>query len=164
MVMIMKFTKLDINNKLFGDGFIVYDWKESEDTIEIFIKSTIHSDSCPSCGQSVQELHNTYHRRLQAIPIIGKTTYVDVNAYKYNCTKNACDQKVVTQDLPFASASQRRTDDLNCLILAISCFLSNEDAGKVLKLIGINISNDSIKRLIDKMKDIFKEELPYGYS
>jgi len=84
--MSMKFTKIDINNKLFGNGFIVYDWKETEDTIEIFIKSTIHSNRCPSCGQSLQELHNTYHRRLQTIPIRGKTTYVDMNAYKYNCT------------------------------------------------------------------------------
>lgn len=30
-------------------------------------------------------------------------------------------------------------------------FLSNEGASKVLKLIGVNISNDSIKRLIDKI-------------
>lgn len=149
--MIMKYTKMDINNKFFGDGFIVYDWKETEDKIEIFIKSTIHADSCPSCGHSVHELHNTYHRKLQTIPIRGKTTYIDVNAYKYNCTNDACDQKVVMQDLPFASSSQRRTDDLNCLILAMSCFLSNEGASKVLKLLGIDISNDSIKRLIDKV-------------
>ena len=55
------------------------------------------------------------------------------------------------QDLPFVSASQRRTDNPNCLILAVSLFLSNEGASKVLKLLGINISNDSIKRLTDKI-------------
>lgn len=55
------------------------------------------------------------------------------------------------QTLPFASPSQRRTDELNCLILAVSMFLSNEGASKVLKLLGVSVSNDSIKRLTDKI-------------
>ena len=55
------------------------------------------------------------------------------------------------QTLPFASPSQRRTDELNCLILAVSMFLSHEGASKVLKLLGVSISNDSIKRLTDKI-------------
>lgn len=151
MVIYMKYKKIDVNDKLFGKGFFAYDWKETDEMIEIFVKSTVHVDTCPTCGHAVIQLHNTYHRRIQTIPIRGKTTYIDVNAYKYNCTNDDCDRKVVVQDLPFASASQRRTDQLNCLILAMSCFLSNEGASKVLKLIGVTVSNDSIKRLNDKI-------------
>ena len=151
MVIMMKYKKIDINEKLFGEGFIVYDWKETNDKIEIFVKSNVHVDKCPVCGHRVEELHNTYHRYIQTIPLRSKTTYIDVIAYKYNCTNEECNRKVVTQDLPFASVSQQRTDELNCLILAMSCFLSNEGASKVSRLLGIKVSNDSIKRLFDKI-------------
>lgn len=149
--MFMKYNEIDLNKKLFGDDFIVYDWKETTDKIIIFLKATSHDDVCPICGSHTSQLHNTYHRVIQAYPIHSKTTYIDVIAYKYDCLNPNCDRKVVMQTLPFVSSSQRRTDELNCLILAVSMFLSNEGASKVLKLLGVKVSNDSIKRLLDKI-------------
>jgi len=58
------------------------------------------------------------------------------------------------EDLPFAKASQVRTDALNTLVLAVSMFLSNEGASKVLSLLGIQISNDTIQRLYDRIEFI----------
>lgn len=147
----MKYNKIDLNEKLFGDDFIVYDWKEDDNKIVICVKAMSHDDVCPVCGSPVHTLHNTYHRTIQTYPIRNKNTYLDIIAYKYKCTNDDCDRKVIMQNLPFVSASQRRTDELNCLILAVSMFLSNEGASKVLKLLGVTVSNDSIKRLIDKI-------------
>ena len=147
----MKYNKIDLNERLFGDDFIVYDWKEDNHKIIIYLKATSHEDICPVCGHPVNDLHNTYHRKIQTYPIRSKCTYLDVIAYKYDCTNDECDRKVIMQSLPFAMASQRRTDELNCLVLAVSMFLSNEGASKVLKLLGVIISNDSIKRLLDKI-------------
>jgi len=56
------------------------------------------------------------------------------------------------EDLPFAKVSQVRTDALNSLILGVSMFLSNEGASKVLSLLGVQISNDSIQRLYDRIE------------
>ena len=56
--------------------------------------------------------------------------------------------------LPFAKASQVRTDALNTLVLAVSMFLSNEGASKVLSLLGVQISNDTIQRLYDRIEFI----------
>lgn len=147
----MKYKAVDLNQKIFGDDFIVYDWKEDKNKITIFIKATSHEDICPVCGHPTSELHNTYHRKIQTYPIRGKETFLDVIAYKFNCSNSNCERKVIMQTLPFASPSQRRTDELNCLILAVSMFLSNEGASKVLKLLGVSVSNDSIKRLTDKI-------------
>lgn len=147
----MKYKEINLNKKLFGDDFIVYDWKETADKITVYVKATSHEGICPVCGHSTTSLHNTYHRIVQACPLKQKSTYIDVIAYKYDCLNESCNRGVIMQDLPFVSASQRRTDNLNCLILAVSLFLSNEGASKVLKLLGINISNDSIKRLTDKI-------------
>lgn len=54
--------------------------------------------------------------------------------------------------LPFAKASQVRTNALNTLVLAVSMFLSNEGASKVLSLLGVKISNDTIQRLYDRIE------------
>ena len=56
------------------------------------------------------------------------------------------------EDLPFAKASQVRTDALNSLILGVSMFLSNEGASKVLSLLGVKVSNDTIQRLYDRIE------------
>ena len=147
----MKYNEISLNEKIFGEGFIIYDWEESDEKIVIYVKATFHDDVCPVCGSPTSSLHNTYHRMIQAYPVRNKTTFIDVIAYKYDCTDVCCNRKVIMQNLPFVSPSQRRTDDLNCLILAVSLFLSNEGASKVLKLLGVKISNDSIKRLTDKI-------------
>ena len=33
-----KYPEMNLNDKLFGPNFIVYDWKETETNIDIFIK------------------------------------------------------------------------------------------------------------------------------
>lgn len=147
----MKYTPIDLNEKLFGKDFIVYDWKEDDSSITIYLKSTLHTDVCPVCGNPVFELHNTYHRVIQDIPINNKCTYLDVIAYKFNCNNEECKRKVVMQKLPFASPSQRRTDRLNCLILAMSIFLSNQGTERVLKLMNVKASNDAVARLLNKI-------------
>lgn len=80
-----------------------------------------------------------------------KTTYLHVTAYKYRCLNEACETKVMMEELPFAPTSQVRTTELTSLILAVSIFLSHECASKVLSLIGVKVSNDTIKRIYDKV-------------
>ena len=53
-----------------------------------------------------------------------------------------------------SKASQVQTDALNTLILAVSMFLSNEGASKVLALLGVQVSNDTIQRLYDQIEFI----------
>lgn len=147
----MKYKKIDITNYLFGDGFYVYDWKESSDEIHICLKSVRKQITCPCCQQTTDVLHSNYRRKIQSIPLSGKKTILDIVANKYDCTNENCDFKVIVEPLPFAAWKQRRTIDLDCLILAISCFMSDEGTSTILKGLGINISNDSIRRLREKL-------------
>ena len=145
------YKEININDKLFGPNFILYKWDETESTNELFLKSKKKITTCPKCGSSTEKLHNTYNRRIQILPIRMKETYANVKCYKYKCTNVDCEQKVIMDDLVFASPSQVKSDDLICTILGISAFLSNEGASKVLKLLGIKCSNDTIKRLYDHL-------------
>ena len=83
-----------------------------------------------------------------------KQTFLHANVYKYDCENPDCKCKVFMEDLPFAKASQVRTNALNTLILAVSMFLSNEGASKVLALLGVQVSNDTIQRLYDRIEFI----------
>jgi hypothetical protein len=52
------------------------------------------------------------------------------------------------ENLPFAHPSQVRTNALTCMIIAVSMFMSSEGASKVLSLIGVKASNDTIQRIL----------------
>ena len=147
----MKYKELNINEKLFGKNYLVYDWLESDKEIHIYIKSKSHTAICPKCRKASSFFHATYTRKIQMIPIHLKTTYIHVIAYKYKCLNDSCETKVIMEKLDFASTSQVRTTELTSLILAISIFLSNEGASKILSLIGVKVSNDTIKRIYDKI-------------
>ena len=139
---------------LLDENHYVYDHIETEDSLHIYIKSKEHSCACPVCGKMSSTLHATYKRKFQDTPIHCKQTFLHANVYKYDCENPECDCKVFMEDLPFAKPSQVRTDALNTLILATSMFLSNEGAGKVLSLLGVQVSNDTIQRLYDRIEFI----------
>lgn len=139
---------------LLDENHFVYDHIETEDSLHIYIKSKEHSCACPVCGKMSSTLHATYKRKFQDTPIHCKQTFLHANVYKYDCENPECDCKVFMEDLPFAKPSQVRTDALNTLILATSMFLSNEGASKVLSLLGVQVSNDTIQRLYDRIEFI----------
>ena len=148
----MKYHETQDYSFLLDQNHYIYDHKEDEKSLHIYIKSKPHSCKCPECGVESHVLHATYRRTMQDTPLRCKQTFLHTNVYKYECHNIDCSCKVFMEDLPFAKASQVRTDALNSLILGVSMFLSNEGASKVLSLLGIKISNDSIQRLYDRIE------------
>ena len=151
-MMKLKYTPTNDYSFLLDENHYVYDHIENQDSLHIYIKSKKHDCTCPVCGKISTKLHATYKRKFQDTPIRCKQTFLHANVYKYDCENPECECKVFMEDLPFAKASQVRTDALNTLIIAVSMFLSNEGASKVLALLGVQISNDSIQRLYDRIK------------
>lgn len=147
----MKYQETTDYSFLLGDNHYIYKHTEDDDTLHLFVKSKPHEAKCPYCGMASRSLHATYERVLQDTPIHCKQTYLHANVYKYDCENPDCDCAVFMESLPFAKASQVRTDALNSLILGVSMFLSNEGASKVLSLLGVKVSNDTIQRLYDRI-------------
>lgn len=148
----LKYSPTQDYSFLLDENHYVYDYDENEDSLHIYIKSKGHGCACPVCGKMSTTLHATYKRTLQDTPIHCKQTFLHANVYKYDCENPECDCKVFMERLPFAKNSQVRTDALNTLILATSMFLSNEGASKVLALLGVQVSNDTIQRLYDRIE------------
>lgn len=152
--MTVKYYETTDYSFLLDENHFIYDHQEDGETLHIFIKSRPHICRCPKCGVESNQRHNTYKRTFQDTPIHCKQTFLHANVYKYDCLNPDCSCRVFMEDLPFAKASQVRTDALNTLVLGVSMFLSNEGASKVLKLLGIQISNDTIQRLYDRIEFI----------
>lgn len=156
----MRFKKYDIynvNDNLFGGDFKVYNFEETENKNIYYLKSKVINCSCPHCGMVSNSLHATCTRTIQFVPIHLKPTYINVNFYKFNCLNEECPVKVFRQDIKYCGPKQKFTYELKCLIFAVSLFLSDETTSKVLKLIGINVSNDTVRRLYQNIG--IKDEL-----
>ena len=151
-MIILRYSPTQDYSFLLDENHYVYDHVVNDDSLHIYIKSKEHGCLCPVCGKMSTKLHATYERTLQDTPIHCKQTFLHANVYKYDCENPACECKVFMEKLPFAKASQVRTDALNTLVLATSMFLSNEGASKVVSLLGVQISNDTIQRLYDRIE------------
>lgn len=152
-----KYKEFDVNNNLFGDKFKVYDYEELEDKNIYYLKSNNLTCKCPSCGRVSNKLHATCTRTIQFIPIHLKPTYINVNLYKFECLNDDCPIKVFRENVGYCGPKQKFTYELKCLIFAVSLFLSDETTSKILKLIGINVSNDTVRRLYQNIE--IKDEL-----
>lgn len=150
----MKYHETNDYSFLLGENYFIYNHEEDGNSLHLYVKSKPHGCKCPLCGQESKTLHATYERVLQDTPIHCKQTFLHANVYKYDCENPSCSCRVFMEDLPFAKASQVRTDALNSLILGVSMFLSNEGASKVLSLLGVKVSNDTIQRLYDRIEFI----------
>jgi transposase len=148
----VKYQRIDYYSYFPSTDHFVYDIREDAAIVRIFLKSIPHSCACPKCGAESNERHATYERIIQDTPLRGKQVFVHANVYKYECNNSECDQKVFTEPLPFAKMSAVRTDALNQFIIGVSLFLSSEGASKVLSLLGVDVSNDTIQRLYGKIE------------
>ena len=147
-----KYEIFNVNNNIFGEDFVVYNYEEHEDKNIYYLKSKVIKCSCPHCGTISNSLHATCTRTIQFIPLHLKPTYINVNFYKFNCLNEECPIKVFRQDIKYCGPKQKFTYELKCLIFAISLFLSDETTSKILKIIGINVSNDTVRRLYQSIE------------
>lgn len=98
-----KYSEINMSEILFGDSMTVFEHVEDDRHITLFMKSKAVQGTCPVCGVVSDQYHSTYHRNLQAVPIRGKNTRLDVIAYKFYCNNPECSQKVFMESLPFDS-------------------------------------------------------------
>ena len=117
--------------------------------IHIFIKSQTHTQICPSCKQECNEYHSTYHRKIQDLPILGKTVYIHLTAYRYYCRNSECKQKVFCETVnDFFGFYKRMTGRLEDFVIALALNTSCEGASRVSQILGIIISGDTLIRMI----------------
>ena len=131
---------------------------------EIYIHVSVQSKNCtcPKCGVASEHKHGTYKRKLQDLPILGRTTHLIVNAYEYQCDNSSCDVTTFVENvdgfLNYYSRMTERCEDFICtLALETSC----EGSARICRSMNLKTSGDSIIRLLTK-RYVAQSKVPCG--
>ena len=123
----------------------------NQDRSEISFKVYSHTKSCkcPKCGVESFHKHGTYERKVQDLPILGKRTYLFVNAFDYQCDNTECDATTFAETIDgFLSRFGRMTGRLEDLVCQLALETSCECCARILNGMNVRISGDTVIRLL----------------
>ena len=128
--------------------------KQQPEQILIKMKSITHSCICPGCNQGTNKYHGTYIRKVQDLPILGKRVMLDIKAYEYQCENSECSLTSFAENFNgFLNSYSRMTERLADFICTLALETSCEGCAKICRATGIQISGDTVIRLLLKRFD-----------
>lgn len=140
-------TELDVANIYQAD---------SEITIKMFARSKYCK--CPKCGTVSGHQHGTYERKVQDLPILGKSTWLLVNAYEYQCGNPDCDVTTFAETVNgFLSHYSRMTERCADFICTLALETSCEGCSRICRAMNLKTSGDSVIRLLTKRYSLQEE-------
>jgi len=143
-----KKTALDLH-EFFPVALEIYDIVSDESQITIYMKSKSKECICPACGTISQKHHGTYHRRVQDLPILGKSVWLDINAYEFRCENPDCSNVSNVETFQgFLQYRRRMTDRCAFFICALALETSCEATADICKAMGIQVSGDTVIRML----------------
>lgn len=133
------------------ESFKITKVEQQENKILVKMKSITKTCKCPKCGSISNKYHGTYTRKVQDLPILGKNVQLEIKAYEYDCTNNECDIISVAENFNgFLDTYSRMTERCADFICTLAMETSCEGCARICKVLGINISGDSVIRLLLK--------------
>lgn len=122
---------------------------DSEITIKIFARSK--SCPCPKFGTVSEHRHGTYERKIQDLPVLGKTFWLLVNAYEYQCDNPVCFATTFAETVNrFLNYSSKMTDRCADFICTLALETSCEGYSRICSAMNFKISGDSVIHLLTK--------------
>lgn len=117
----------------------------------IYCVSAIQSAGCPCCSEVSRKTHGYSRRNPQAVPVAGFTTVLHIRGRRFICQNPGCPQKTFTARQSSIKPSQQKTDDVTLTVFAVSIFCSDVATAMICQSIGINISHDTVRRILEKI-------------
>jgi len=128
--------------------------------IVIRLKSVTNECECPGCKTTLTDFHGTYVRKVQDLPILGKNVQLMVNVREYQCRNEQCEVTTITESYngfldPYSRMTERCADFICMLAMETSC----EGSARICKAMNINVSGDTIIRLLTKRFELQEEPI-----
>jgi len=119
------------------------------DKVLIKAVSTSRSATCPYCQTPSHKRHSSYNRKPQALPCSDTPAQLVLSVQRYFCQDPDCIRKTFAERIPdTASFYARRTTCLETVLKCIAFEMSAEAASRVCEQFNVQISADSVLRLI----------------
>lgn len=123
----------------------------NDSCVHIKMRSKTHSSKCPECGHETATYHGTYLRKVQDLPILGKSTRLYITAHEYTCNNGACSKVTFVEDFDgFLSYYGRMTERCADFICTLAMETSCEGCARICRAMNLQISGDSVIRLLTK--------------
>jgi len=107
--------------------------------------------ACPKCGIVSMLRHGTYESKLQALPLLGKVTWLFVNEYEYQCDNPERDIATFVETVNgFLNCYNGMIDRCADCICTLAMETSYEDGLHICKAMNLKISGDSAICLLTK--------------
>lgn len=137
--------------KFYPDTLQIAAVDQDDSEISFKMYSYTKSCKCPKCGTESTHKHGTYERKVQDLPILGRRTFLLVNAFEYQCDNRECGATTFAENIDgFLSPFGRMTGRLEDFICALALETSCECCARTLGMMNVKISGDTVIRLLLK--------------
>lgn len=134
--------KLKVTKKEINDG-----------TMYIYCETKKQKTKCKYCGKESDAVHSTYTRTISDLPIQKYKVKLVIKVKKYFCNNEKCEKTTFAEPLDFVDKNALRTKRLDDYINKIGLSTSSIEARKQIKATHVDISNNTILRIIKKNKN-----------
>lgn len=129
----------------------ITDIEQQKDQILIRMKSISKSCKCPKCNCTTDKYHGTYNRKVQDLPILGKSVKLEIRAHEYECMNDNCEATSVAETFDgFLNSYSRMTERCADFICTLALEASCEGCARICRTLGIKTSGDTVIRLLLK--------------
>ena len=119
----------------------------------IYCETKNQKTKCKYCGEESENVHSTYTRVMSDLPIQNYKVKLVIKVKKYFCGSDKCPHTTFAEPLDFVERNAIRTRRLDDYINHIGLKTSSIEAEKQIKETHVNISNNTILRIIKKNKN-----------
>ena len=145
----MEFDELikELDSKLIVTGKEIKD-----DIMYIYCETKKQSTKCKYCGEESENVHSVYTRTISDLPIQKYKVKLVIKVKKYFCNNSKCQHTTFAEPLDFVEKNALRTKRLDEYIKEIGLKNSSVEAKKQITNSHVQISNNTILRIIKKKK------------
>lgn len=123
------------------------------DVMYIYCETKKQKTKCKYCGKESESVHSTYTRTISDLPIQNYKVKLIITVKKYFCNNDNCKHTTFAEPLNFVDKNAIRTKRLDEYIKNIGLRTSSIEAEKQITDSHVEISNNTILRLIKKNKN-----------
>ncbi|MGP7818747.1 transposase family protein [Niallia sp. 01092] len=135
----------------------------TNDSLLLTVKSTRTSAYCPACSKPSSRIHSQYTRKVQDLPISGKSVELLIMTKRWFCDQPNCRVKIFTERYNWLSPNGCRTARTEEVLRKITFSTSCISAEKVARSAHIPVSHDTLLTLVHQT-DVKSEVSPFRGS
>jgi transposase len=109
---------------------------------------------CPRCGQSSDQVHSTYQRRLKDAPMGGRRVLIRLAVRRFFCGNPACPAVTFAEQVDgLTSRRARRTPPLARMLTGVAVALAGRAGSRLAALLDLTAGRSSLLRLVMALPD-----------